>query len=169
MPGVSYKVGKTYVRLLDLPFEDGELLVRIYVRFSDFRARILCRTYGRDQAYTQSSRYITNLKITRSGSCLELFEQQNEKNLETSKMWAILNFPTYERMTLFYCSFVALKAQDEGHSIRDLDNDMLTGETLCFSGVLIDDDYEHKLKVYSDPYSTGIRLVALPGTGSLKK
>ena len=77
-------------------------------------------------------------------------------------------------MILFYCTFLALKAQDPSSHGGEMDNHELRGETEEFGGSevflvyivapltlpskIVDDHYHHALRVYKDQDSGGIRL-----------
>jgi hypothetical protein len=72
-------------------------------------------------------------------------------------------------LVLFYCSFQALKAQDERNPVHELQDYDLAGERLLFMAVIIDDNYEHALQVLRDDDSPGIRLQASARTGQLER
>ncbi|KAG7001996.1 hypothetical protein G7Y79_00030g065290 [Physcia stellaris] len=84
-------------------------------------------------------------------------------------MWANLRFSSYEYLILFHCTFLALKAEDSENHIRGTVDDELHGEKEYFGGLIIDDYYEHALRVFKDRDSGGIRLQASVRGGDLKR
>ena len=165
IPGAVKKLEQSYIELLRVPFETGQVEVRLYLREEDRRARILCRQdVGGRKAICQT---ITVFRIARKDSCLHLVLLDGHR--ESLLVWATLRFPTYERLVLFFCCLLALKAQDESDPIRTLDDHMLEGETVPFSAVIIDDNYQHALQIFKDIDSGGIRIQASALKGPLKR
>ena len=131
--------------------------VHFFIRPEDRRARLLIAHVDRS-VRREASYPLTGLRIDRvHTSCLQLFVA---KNRNTLTLWAILRFPSYERLVLFFCCFLALKAQDEKLAIKKLDDYILEEEDPLFTGVIIDDMYEHKLIVLKDRDTAAVRLQA---------
>ena len=72
-------------------------------------------------------------------------------------------------MVLFYCTFMALRSQDSGKPIRQIDDHELAGEKEIFGGKIVDDNYLHALRVFRDRYSKAVRLQASVLTGELTR
>lgn len=94
---VSYTLeSKPSHRVLILrPFENGDLVVRFYVRLPDSRALIHCRRMGVNHSHGQSCIPLTMLRIKRSHSSLKLYRPS--RNGQTHELWACLRFSSYER------------------------------------------------------------------------
>ncbi|KAL8757428.1 MAG: hypothetical protein Q9184_004217, partial [Pyrenodesmia sp. 2 TL-2023] len=71
-------------------------------------------------------------------------------------------------LTLFYCAFLALRSEDSGKPIESVDDHEIHGEKSIYSGI-IDDNFEHALRVFRDRDSGGIRLQASVLKGELKR
>ena len=164
-PDVSAKLAD-YEKLLDLPLENG-FLVRLYVRQSDQRARIYCRTQRDGRPRSQCCMPLNLLRIVRSSSTLQLY--QSGTSSRESIPWANLRFPSYERMIIFFCTFLALKSEDTVSQIREVRDHELRGEEEVFGGRVYDDSYEHALRLWKDRSSGGIRLQASVLRGELKR
>ncbi|MCJ1357144.1 MAG: hypothetical protein MMC33_007140 [Icmadophila ericetorum] len=167
MPGAGAKIAQDYDKLLELPFESGELIVKLYVRQSDLRARILCRTLRGTRTRTESSLPLTHLKVVRRDSSLQLLQRRPSR--QSPFLWACLRFPSYERMVLFHCSLISLKAQDACNPVGELRDHVIVGEELIYSGVITDDSYQHSLQILKDKDSDGVRLQASVIHGEMKK
>jgi hypothetical protein len=162
----SSKLKFDHDEMLSLPFEGNRYMeLRLYVRPRDRRARIWCRM-ERGGRRTQCVQSVTALRISRRDSCLNLCKTSSRGRLA---LWANLNFTSYERMCLFYCTFLALKVQDEGDPVKDLDDHILDGEIVVFERKIIDDNYQHALQIFKDSNSGGIRLQASALRGPLKR
>ena len=146
------------------PFESGDLLVRLYQRPHDERARIYCRTLRPARARKQCSAYLTSLKIRRNASTIEFYEIGKR----TSRLWARLRFISYERLALFYCMIIALRADDgeAGDSITDY---KIESEVQIFQGEIMDDNYPHVLTMYKERDTGAVRLQASVLEGELKR
>ena len=72
-------------------------------------------------------------------------------------------------MTLFFCTFLALRSQDSGRPISQIDDHELAGEKEIFGGKIVDDHYLHALRVFRDRNSQAIRLQASAMTGELAR
>lgn len=88
-------------------------------------------------------------------------------------------------LTLFYCAFLALRSEDSGNPIGSFDDHEIHGEKSIYAGLvrsssshlvalnacskIIDDNFEHALRVFRDRDSGGIRLQASVLRGELKR
>ncbi|KAI7545812.1 hypothetical protein KC343_g9860, partial [Hortaea werneckii] len=159
-----------FVRALQLPFDGTQLRVRLYWRPMDSRARILIMAKGRfgeDMCYCMP---IVNLKVIRNLSSLQLCRARRDG---TYDMWARLNFDTYERMVLFYNTFVAMKHQDR----RDIPHQNLLdhlelrcdgGEYEIFGGAIKHGELRHALRLFKDRSSGVVRLEASALRGPMR-
>ncbi|KAL8785318.1 MAG: hypothetical protein Q9195_008687 [Heterodermia aff. obscurata] len=75
----------------------------------------------------------------------------------------------FEHLILFHCTFLALKAEDLANHLRGTVDDELHGEKVFFGGLIIDDHYEHALRVFRDRDSGCIRMQASVRSGDLKR
>ncbi|KAL8916942.1 MAG: hypothetical protein Q9208_008263 [Pyrenodesmia sp. 3 TL-2023] len=166
MPGASARLAEQYEKILDLPFEDGDLRVRLYHRDSDQRARIHCRLSRNGRSQKQTCLPLTSLHIQRNASTIRLCRVDSSGHKK--ELWACLRFPSYERLTLFYCAFLALRSQDSGNPIGYFDDHLIHGEKSIYAGKIIDDNFEHALRVFRDRDSGGIRLQASVRRGELE-
>ena len=165
-PDTSAKLAEDYEKLLDLSFEN-RLDVRLYVRQTDQRARIYCRTLQRNQPRTRSCLPLTLLHIERLSSTLQLYRPATSSRAAIP--WANLRFDSYELMIVFYCTFLALRSEDSVNPIRELRDHELRGEEEIFAGSVYDDNYQHALRIWKDRLSGGIRLQASVLRGELKR
>ncbi|KAI4183291.1 MAG: hypothetical protein LQ346_006374 [Caloplaca aetnensis] len=184
MPGASARLAEEYDKILDLPFEDGDLRVRLYHRSSDQRARIHCRLSRNGRSQKQTCLPLTSIRIQRHASTIKLCRVDSSGHMK--ELWACLRFPSYERsymnllsgiaridmcagLTLFYCAFLALRSEDSGNPIGSFDDHEIHGEKSIYAGKIIDDNFEHALRVFRDRDSGGIRLQASVLRGELKR
>ncbi|TKA70603.1 hypothetical protein B0A55_06711 [Friedmanniomyces simplex] len=161
-----------FIIALQLPFDGERLWVRIYWRPADNRTRVLIMTKasnGLDRHYCVP---LVSLKIVRDRSCLKLCRARQDGRYD---LWAKLNFATYERMVLFYCTFVAMKRQDERgvpHPVLldsfELDTSDGQGERELFAGVIEHGDMRHALRLFRDRASGGVRLEASAKRGPMQ-
>lgn len=77
------------------PFDNGDLVVRLYIRLTDYRARIHCRTMRVNQSRKQSCLPLTALRIERYASSLKLC--RTSPNGQPLELWTCLRFSSYER------------------------------------------------------------------------
>ena len=139
-----------FQRVVELPFEAASVIVRIYWRPHDDRARIIFLTMDASGQRMRHHILLTSLVLRRSDSCLQLcLKNHRDGGLD---LWARLRFTLYERkyaytahaissdtttgMVLFYCTAVAMKRQDQNGVAEGLD-DMFNpgnGEEIAFSG-----------------------------------
>ncbi|KAK4991139.1 hypothetical protein LTR50_002069 [Elasticomyces elasticus] len=148
-------VAAGFVEVLETPFDAAGLRLRLYWRPADHRARVLILT--QDRVTRQKLHYcipLTALKVVRSESSLQLYRAGTPDLL----LWANLKFTIYERMVLFYCTFVAMKRQDAVSILPHLDDLFQLREEVEFAGEIQDDSYLHALRLFRDPLSGGMRL-----------
>ncbi|KAL8936999.1 MAG: hypothetical protein Q9211_003903 [Gyalolechia sp. 1 TL-2023] len=103
--------------------------------------------------------------LRRNASTLKLCRVDSSGRKE---LWACLRFPSYERLVLFHCAFLALRSQDTGSPTYVEDHE-IHGEKSIYAGKIIDDNYEHALRVFRDRDSGGIRLQASVLRGEMKR
>ncbi|KAK4893804.1 hypothetical protein LTR27_007829 [Elasticomyces elasticus] len=161
-----------FLLALQQPFDGDRLWLRIYWRPEDNRARMLVMTKasdGRDQYYCV---VLSSLKIIREQSCLKLCRARPDGVYD---LWTKLNFAIYERMVLFYCTFVAMKRQDERAVPHPALADSLElktpdrrGERELFAGVIKHGDMRHALRLFRDRASGGVRLEASAKRGPMQ-
>lgn len=151
---------------VNVTFDRGQVNVSLFCRPSDLRARILFATKdhrGRDLNYCVP---LAQLIAIRKESCLRLC--QARKRDGSYKPWAELNFMLYERMVLFYCTFVAMKRQDDREPLQPaLIEEMNLREEPLFGGVLRDGRMQHALRLFVDRSSGAVRLEASPLRGEM--
>lgn len=76
------------------PFEDGDLLVRLYHRSEDNKSRILLRTMRPARVKKDCCLPLTSLKVERSGPCLKCTRVDSYG--QSLELWACLKFSSYE-------------------------------------------------------------------------
>ncbi|KAL8966946.1 MAG: hypothetical protein Q9197_005698 [Variospora fuerteventurae] len=132
MPHSSARLADEYDKILELPFEDGDLRVRLYHRNSDQRARIHCRLSRNGRAQRQTCLPLTSLRIQRNASTLKLCRVDSSGHAK--ELWACLRFPSYERLVLFYCAFLALRSEDSSSPIGKFDDYEIHNEKNIYAG-----------------------------------
>jgi hypothetical protein len=104
---------------------------------------------------------LTSLTAVRDRSMLQLFRASDRDG--TFVCWAKLKFIHYERMVLFYSTFVALKRQDLKETPEELiDNPAEMQEEEHYGGVIRDNRMLHALRLFECPGSGAFRLEARP-------
>lgn len=154
--------------LLELPLGNSDLLVRLYLRRPDHRATIVCLTSGLAESTEPIALRLTSLRVRRVASCLQL-QRRNRVSGAAAEIWLNMRFPSYEKMIVFYCTFLALRAGDPEHDIAECDDYELAEEEERFGGTIIDDEYEHEIKLLEDKDTGAIRLQASILSGRLKR
>ncbi|KAF2863906.1 hypothetical protein K470DRAFT_85390 [Piedraia hortae CBS 480.64] len=117
-----------------------------YIRPHDFRARLTI-TIEYSEPWSDVPNIIitgsymrctllSTVKITRHKSSLKLLrlrrpELNKPPNAAVHDDWAVLNFPTYESMVLFYCTFVAMKRQSQFRDANALPVGLQERAELC--------------------------------------
>lgn len=153
-------------------FDKDDVLVRLYFRPSDSRSRIFMVTKSSSGRELHHCIPLTSLKVIRRQSTLQFCRLRKAGKYV---QWARLNFVSYERMVLFYCTFVAMKRQDR----REIEHDELLdefeleqphgeAEVVQFGGVIQDGSLCHGLRVYQDQGSGAVRLEASALRGPMK-
>lgn len=144
-----------------------KLEVELYVRDPDKRARILCKSPKQNlSGYRFYCLPLNTLLFKRQARTLQLCRRANHRT--TVELWAILQFSTIERLVVFFCTLIALRAQDAGRPIHNLGDFDLKDEEECFGGLIEDDGYQHALRVFRDTHSKAIRIQASVMTGEMK-
>ncbi|EME41660.1 hypothetical protein DOTSEDRAFT_73904 [Dothistroma septosporum NZE10] len=172
-PAALQNLGRDgFQRAMQIAFDEDRLWVRLCWRPSDHRARILIVTKDRSGHQLLSCTPLTNLKIIRNGSCLQLCRARRGDG--GYALWARLTFLFHERMVLFYATFVAMKRQDErgvdSQYLGDdfeLENDE-AGEKCLFAGQIQHGGMLHALRLFRDRGSGVVRLEASPLRGPRK-
>lgn len=156
-------------KLLELSFANssGGILVRLYLREEDNRARILCRWRGRSGGTRYSCLPLNALDVHRDGPALQLCRPILDSY--KSEMWARLKFTSMERLVVFHCTLLALRSQDEGRPFENIQDHELEGEQEIFAGQIVDDDFLHALRIYRDRNSRAVRLQASVLHGEMKR
>jgi hypothetical protein len=137
-----------FIKVVELPFEETDVYVRLYWRPDDNRARILFLTKDLEGHRMRYCLPLTGLKLLRTNSCLQLCRiNRRDGQLD---LWARLRFLLHERgylyaqsprrssnmhlgMVLFYCTAVAMKYQDETGIADGLEDFFDPGEDIEFS------------------------------------
>ncbi|KAJ5918856.1 hypothetical protein N7454_010000 [Penicillium verhagenii] len=157
-----------FERILQLAFnDDSRITVYFYLREKDHRARIVCKKPHR----TRSSEYfcmpLNMLEVVRAGSSLQLCRRKHSGKDLT--LWAQFKFSTIESMVVFFCSFLALRSQDAGRPIENIQDYELADEEELYGGQIVDDEYGHALRVYQDRISGAVRLQASVHKGPMNR
>ncbi|CCD50465.1 hypothetical protein BofuT4_P091520.1 [Botrytis cinerea T4] len=76
---------------------------------------------------------------------------------------------TWQRLVLFHCSFVALKARSQLTNLIPRDDYIIAGEVKIFQGQIVDDGFHHSLFVYENQQTHTLRLHAAVANGELRK
>lgn len=154
--------------ILHRKFNDTDTIVTLHWRPSDNRSRILISTLdnrGREEQYCVP---LTSLIALRERSLLTLCRVSSRNGALVC--WAKLRFIHYERMVLFYSTFVAMKCQDQhGTPLELVEPPGHLNEVLLYSSVIRDGEMRHALRLYkeSDAGPAGVyRLEASPLRGA---
>ncbi|KAF2828710.1 hypothetical protein CC86DRAFT_196799 [Ophiobolus disseminans] len=157
-----------FEKVLELPFEVNDVVVRLYWRSEDARARILFLTMDSSGRRMRYCFPLTGLKLLRTENSLQLC-RVNRKDGRLD-LWGKLRFTLYERMVLFYCTAVAMKHQDQAGIADGLEDDFdnRESERIEFSGEIQDTPYRHAFRIYKDKDSGCVRFEVTPRRGPLK-
>ena len=142
-------------------FVDNKSTVTFYWRPQDQRARILYSEF--DSRGRENIRCVplTSLTVVRDRSMLQLFRASSQDGTFVS--WAKLKFIHYERLVIFYSTFVALKRQDLKETPGPLiDNPADMKDEEHYGGVIRDNGMLHALRLFECPGSGAFRLEARP-------
>lgn len=148
------------------PFENGDLLVSFYIRICDGRARFLCEKVRPTRQQKDCTIYLTSLDVEREGPFLKF--HRISAHQRSRGLWCCLRFRSYEELILLFCTFLALRSQDNGQPLRGIGDWKLAGEEIIFEGDIIDDQFAHRLLLLRDKHSGGIRLQASIIRGDMK-
>ena len=102
-PGIMTSVEEVYVSRIELPFEDGDPIVRLCYRREDGRSRFVCRTVRPPQSRKDCSTRLVSLDISRSGPFLEFYRIDQPK--KAFELWARLKFSDYESTYIILLPF----------------------------------------------------------------
>ncbi|KAF9889064.1 hypothetical protein FE257_008041 [Aspergillus nanangensis] len=156
-----------FEKLIELAFDGEEdFRMHFYIREDDHRARILCKSPGVSRSEYQCLP-LNMLEIVRVKSCLQLCRRRRG-GVELI-LWANFKFSTIEQMTIFFCTFLALRSQDSGHPVDGIRDYELDLEEELFGGIIVDDNYLHALRIYRDKASGAVRLQASVHKGEMKR
>ncbi|KAF7868656.1 hypothetical protein EAF04_005186 [Stromatinia cepivora] len=155
--------------LFKLPFDKNRLSIALYLDDTtlDQSPRFLCRWMDKHNNPHYSSYGVHELCVKRRGSAL-CFKRWSEYR-EHPTIWMALFFKTWQRMVLFHCSFVALKARSQLTNLIPRDDYIISGEVQLFQGQIVDDGFYHSLYVYEDQHTHTLRLHAAVANGELRK
>ena len=162
---VAVHPAETCSDYLNSTFIDTDSTVTFYYRPHDQRARMLFSSVdsrGRENIHSVP---LTSLTVIRDHSILQLCRASSRGG--ALKLWANLKFIHYERMVLFYSTFIALKRQDHNETPGPLiDSPAETqGEQEHYGGVIRDGRQRHALRFFECPGSGAFRLEARPFRG----
>ena len=92
LPDVMARMDETYANLIELPFENDDLIVRLYWRPEDGNSKFFCRTILPGDSSRDCCVWLGSLNVMRSfGPFLRFFLRDS-----VSPLWAELKFPNYE-------------------------------------------------------------------------
>ena len=93
MPGCMASLDEhRYISLIELIFESGDLVVRLYYRPEDGKSRFFCRTIPSAHLEQDTDLPLTSLIVSTRG----LFIKFYDTGQEPATLWACLKFPTHE-------------------------------------------------------------------------
>ncbi|KAI9682490.1 MAG: hypothetical protein M1829_000282 [Trizodia sp. TS-e1964] len=168
-PTGDFELGlsRGYDQIVEMPFDRRSLTVRIFHRPNDNQAKILCITglTKPDTKITQSCLPLSKLRIFRAENTLQLCRSSGASKRPV--LWACLKFAIYERMVLFFCLFISMKAYAPPGSWAAPEDWILDGEIEEYGGKIEDDGYLHALRIFQDIDSGGFRLQASVMSGSM--
>ncbi|KAF1987302.1 hypothetical protein K402DRAFT_331040 [Aulographum hederae CBS 113979] len=153
-----------FIQLMRIPAEDVPMFnIKLYYRPFDHRARLLLSTkdgYGRPLRYCIP---LTSIKLQRENSSLLLWRRRDDGKLG---LWGSLHFAYFERMALFYATFVSMKKQDQAKILVDL-QDYFPGEKEEFGGEIADVQLLHAFRIFRDRDSGCVRFEASARRGAM--
>ncbi|ATZ55249.1 hypothetical protein BCIN_11g05250 [Botrytis cinerea B05.10] len=155
--------------LFKLPFDKNHLSVTLYLDDTALHQspHLLCRWMDKQNNPHYSSFGVHELCIRGYGSAL-CFKRWSEYK-EHPTVWMALFFKTWQRLVLFHCSFVALKARSQLTNLIPRDDYIIAGEVKIFQGQIVDDGFHHSLFVYENQQTHTLRLHAAVANGELRK
>ena len=141
-------------------------MVSFFLRARDGRVRLLCQRIRPDRQRKDCTIYLTNLDVEREGPFLKFFRVTAKQR--SQGLWCCLRFKSYEQLVLFFCTFLALRSQDNGQPMRQIEDWRLGREEVIFQCNIVDDQFKHRLMLLRDRDSGGIRLQASIARGEMK-
>ena len=105
-PGTIARLEETYVNLTELPFDNGDFVVRLYYRAIDGRSRFFCRPLQPASSRKDSSQPLALLNVSRGGPFLHFYRLGRPK--KDSELWASLKFLHYESKFMSLLSIARL-------------------------------------------------------------
>ncbi|PGH27419.1 hypothetical protein AJ80_00897 [Polytolypa hystricis UAMH7299] len=162
------RLEKEYDRLLEMSFT-GQLrmTVSFYLRGIDGRGRMLCTIHRSKTRPLYATMPLSSLQVHREDSCLQLCQHRPSSRNNELDMWANLQFTSFERLVVFYCTFIALRGQDSSFKYT-MPEAGLEGENELFAAPIRDDDYNHALRILQDEETKAIRIDASAHEGALE-
>ncbi|KAJ5722632.1 hypothetical protein N7488_000667 [Penicillium malachiteum] len=157
-----------FEKILQLAFNDtSEMNTYFYLRDRDHRARIVCKVPHRSRPSELFCLPLNMLEVVQAGCCLQLCRRR--KGGRELVLWARLKFTTLESMVVFFCSFLALRSQDGGRPVEDIQDHELDDEEELYGGTIDDDSYTHALRVYQHKTTGAVRLQASVHKGDMDR
>ena len=101
IPGVTARLREAYDYYIELPFEDGALIVRWYWRSRGGSSRFLCRTILSGSSRKDCCVSLASLSVSRHDGSFLRFSSLNA-SIAVPETWAELKFLNYEGMSTRY-------------------------------------------------------------------
>lgn len=152
--------------LLRRSFDNDRLCLMIAINAMDGAPYIVLRVYDAGTEWF-CYRGVHEVCIYRDENSLKL--KRWSVTSQSSKIWAILSFITWEELVIFHCTFIVLKARNPLTVDMNPLEYKLHGEKRLFQAHIIDDGYQHILIVYEDSRTRGLRLHAAVWDGELRQ
>lgn len=135
----------------------GGLSTTFFQRGQDGRCKLLCEWSAENRRLERSCRELSQLRLRNDGLFLYLREFTPEAG---STVWAVMQFASYEWLTVFCSTFIDLQFQEAYFSLpRQLAYDLM-GERCLFAGQIRDGGSEYVLRVLQDKRTWATRLEA---------
>ncbi|KAJ5103590.1 hypothetical protein N7532_004119 [Penicillium argentinense] len=134
-PGIKRELQEMGFVLLTRMHLSAQMRVYFYLRESDNRIRIVIRV-PRDGEKEYYCLPLNLLEVIRQGPVLRLCRRRDSGS--ELHEWASLYFTTIESMTAFFCSFLALRAQDRYKPVSSIRDWEMEGEEEIFAGEIIE-------------------------------
>ncbi|RDW66154.1 hypothetical protein BP6252_09789 [Coleophoma cylindrospora] len=154
--------------LFKVPFDKNRVSMTAYPHSDDpYDVRLVCRWINLRSEAVRSCYGVHELCVKRSGSSLLLRHDSTRR--DRAATWVALFFQTWEKMVLFHCTFVSLKARSPYTFAMHPDDYRLGNERRLFRERIVDDGYAHYLSVFRDERTRALRLQATVCEGELRK
>lgn len=142
--------------LVKRSFSNDRLSVIFFLQIFDDAPYLLIRTFQTGQPWVAvlGAHELCIHQDTNSSLTLTRWSQSEDR----IKPWAVLSFVTWEELILFHCTFVALKARSPSTVNVNPKDFHLRSQRKEFQAQIIDDDFQHVLKVYRDEHTGRYRL-----------